>query len=69
VYVLNPVKGTRVPVDVDTFSQEELTRMNHTGDVGGIYFDPTRHKNHFFTCTNPGRFSRHRKRQGKKPVD
>ena len=58
----NPEKITTVPVDVDSFSQEELRQMTTSGSSKGIHFDGARHVSHFKTCTNPRRFSRRRER-------
>lgn len=58
IFLDNPASGNRVPVDVDSLSEDEVAEIALTKRTDGITYDPERHVSHFKTCTKPGRFTR-----------
>jgi hypothetical protein len=61
-YLPNREKGTTVPVDVGSLSEDDLAIMKTTGRSTDVDFDGKRHVSHFYTCLEPQRFSRRRKK-------
>lgn len=65
--------GAKMPVDVESLSEldnkylNSYVSHNNPNEPYPVKYDPSRHRSHFKTCTNPSKFSKDSKDDTEKP--